>query len=220
MSWAFWQQYLISDDSPIPTNLRDSLRRGALGYLRTYFHLIRYPSDFRLAIEHHLIPEDTNFERCSRFFARFGQRLDEEVSPRYNNYGELRLGRLNFWAKFVLHRFAFQKVQVHYAYNAYLARFYGPLLFIFAFFSVVLSAMQVSMTVNPPNNNVKDPTGWDVFAGVCRWFSILAIILPSVALVTLLTTFLYMIGRETTFALRHLRKTRAGSNGDSNENMA
>lgn len=92
MSWAFWQQYLISDDSPIPTNLRDSLRRGALGYLRTYFHLIRYPSDFRLAIEHHLIPEDTNFERCSQFFARFGQRLDEEVSPRYNNYGELRLG--------------------------------------------------------------------------------------------------------------------------------
>ncbi|KAL8855022.1 MAG: hypothetical protein Q9221_000219 [Calogaya cf. arnoldii] len=109
MFWAFWQQYLISDDSPIPTNLRDSLCRGALGYLRTYFHLIRHPSEFRLAIEHHLIPEDTNFERCSQFLARFGQRLDE-VSPRYNNYGELKLGRLNLWAKFVLHRFAFQKV--------------------------------------------------------------------------------------------------------------
>ncbi|KAL8769456.1 MAG: hypothetical protein Q9209_004517 [Squamulea sp. 1 TL-2023] len=217
MSWAFWQQYLISDDSPIPTHLRDSLRRGALGYLRTYFYLIRYPSDFRLAIEHHLIPEDTNFERCSQFLARFGQSLDEEVSPRYRNHGELRLGRLNFWAKFILHRFAFQKVQMHYAYNAYLARFNRPLLFIFAFFSVVLSAMQVSMTVNPPNNNVKDHTGWDVFAGVCRWFSILAIILPSVALVTLLTTFLYMIGRETTFGLRNLQKNRAGSNGDSNE---
>ena len=144
----------------------------------------------------------------------------DTTRDRYNSYGELRLGRLTFWAKFALHRFAFQKVQTHYAYNAYLARFYGPLLFIFAFFSVVLSAMQVSMTVNPPNNNVKDPTGWDVLAGVCRWFSILAIILPSVALVTLLTTFLYMIGRVTTFALRHLRKNRAGSCGDSNEREA
>ncbi|KAL8775927.1 MAG: hypothetical protein Q9213_008433, partial [Squamulea squamosa] len=88
------------------------------------------------------MPEDTNFERCSQFFARFGQRLDEEMSPRHNNYGELRLGRLNFWAKIVLHRFDFQKVQMHYVYNTYLVRFYGLLLFIFAFFSVVLSAMQ------------------------------------------------------------------------------
>ncbi|KAI4276590.1 MAG: hypothetical protein LQ337_002373 [Flavoplaca oasis] len=219
MSWVFWQKYLISDNSPIPTNLRDSLRRGALGYLRTYFHLIRYPSDFRLAMEHHLIPEDTTFEKCSQFFARFGERLDEEVSPRYS-YGELRLGRLNFWAKFAVHRFAFQKVQMHYGYNAYLTRFYGPLLFIFAFFSVVLSAMQVSMTVNPPNNSVKDPTGWDVFGGVCRWFSILAIILPSLALLTLFTTFLCMIGRETTFALRHLWKNKAKSSGDMHPSKA
>lgn len=63
--------------------------------------------------------------------------------------------------------------------------------------------------VNPPNNDVKDPVGRDVFAGVCRWFSILAIILPSIAPMTLLTRFLYMIGRETTFALRYLRKNRA-----------
>lgn len=132
----------------------------------------------------------------------------------------MRLGRLKFWAKFVLHCFALQTVQMHYAYNADLARFYGPLFFIFAFFSVVLSAMQVSMTVKPPNNNVMDPIEWYAFAGVCRWLSILAIILSSVALVTLLTTLLYILGREMTLALRHLRQNKAGFNGSSNGSKA
>ena len=64
---------------------------------------------------------------------------------------------MNFWAKIFLYLRAFQKVQTHYAYKVYFARFYGPIIFLFAFFSVVLSRMQVDLTVatsvtNPQRN--------------------------------------------------------------------
>lgn len=151
LSWAFWQRYLVSDSSPILDGLRRDLQRGAIGYLRTYFYLIKYPSDFRIARQEHLIPEDTTYEETRRFFLAFAGRPDTEVSPRFA-YGELQLGRLNFWAKVFLRRIAFQKVQTHDDYNMYFTRFYGPLIFLFAVFSVVLSAMQVLLTANPPSN--------------------------------------------------------------------
>jgi hypothetical protein len=54
---------------------------------------------------------------------------DVDVSERYH-YGELRLSRLNIYAPFILHRFFFEKVQGQY--GEHFARFYGPVLFVFA----------------------------------------------------------------------------------------
>lgn len=129
------------------------------------------------------------------------------MSPRYG-YGELRLGRLNLWAKILLRRFTFQKVQAHYGYNAYFARFYGPLLFLFAFFSVLLNAMQVALTANPLLIQ-KEPTGWHAFGAVCKWFSITVMVLAVGFFTVLLILLIFMTARETIFALRKVWKNRS-----------
>ena len=81
---------------------------GALGFMRTYFYLIRYELDFRKATspELGLIPtlcyEDQNqtqpialtFETFSRFLSQFEKISDDDVSPRYS-HGQLRLARVN-----------------------------------------------------------------------------------------------------------------------------
>lgn len=202
LSWAFWQYFLVSETSPVTPSLRTDLHKAALGYLRTYSYLIQHASDFRISEQHHLLPEDTTYEQACEFFANFNSISDSEVSPRYK-YGELRLGRLNFWAKILLRRFTFQKVQTHYAYNVYFARFYGPLIFLFAFFTVVLSAMQVDLTVNPPSGQ-DSPQGWRIFGIISRWFGIISIACAVIVFAGLLALLIFMAARETTFALRKL----------------
>ena len=69
-----------------------------------------------------------------------------DIRSRYS-FGQLRLTRLNLWSKVFLGRFTFYKI--HGQYGAYFARYYGPVLFIFGFFSVALSAMQVALAAQP-----------------------------------------------------------------------
>lgn len=69
LSHAFWRAYLTPGPKKASTcetpffnsgsqGPDDHVRivRAALGYMRTWFYLVRYESDFRLAQEHHLIP--------------------------------------------------------------------------------------------------------------------------------------------------------------------
>src|SRR5579862_755325 len=50
LSHRFWTEYLLATTSPLGDE-RETIRRAALGYLRTYFYLIRYESDFRVATD-------------------------------------------------------------------------------------------------------------------------------------------------------------------------
>ena len=196
LSWAFWQVYLISPNSPLHETKRSAIRRAAIGYLRSYALLIKYPSDFRIAVQHHLIPDSITYEESCGFFAHFSNIVDSEVPPRYH-YGELRLGRLNLWAKVFLRRFTFQKVQTHYDYGFYFARFYGPILFLFGGFSVILSAMQVGLAVDQSIGR----KGWITFEEASRGFSVFSIICVVAFLASLAMILLLLVGRETVFAL-------------------
>ena len=91
LSGAFWQHFLVSTSSGIPPSLRMSLQESALGYLRTYSHLIKHASDYRIAKQHCLLPEDTTYEQACEFFVQFKSIPDSGVCPRYS-YGELGLG--------------------------------------------------------------------------------------------------------------------------------
>jgi hypothetical protein len=79
-----------------------------------------------------------------RFISEFDNIQDSDVSGRYN-YGELRLTQLNFYGKFILHKF--NLVQLHGQYGTYFGQFFAPLFFVFATASVILNAMQVEMAV-------------------------------------------------------------------------
>lgn len=150
------------------------LRRAITGFVRTYSYLVRYECDFRLATsdEHQLalIPKDDGsvsadgsdhitFQRFARFIATFQKLPDDTVSPRYC-YGELRLSRLNMYARIFLRKLTFHHIDAQW--GAYLRRFLAPILSIFAVLSVALSAMQVELGVQ---GSLQDsPPIWTHFA--------------------------------------------------------
>ncbi|KAK1968305.1 hypothetical protein LY78DRAFT_440845 [Colletotrichum sublineola] len=81
-------------------------RGKALGFMRSYERLIRYPSDFELAKEAHLImscsipsrgektsPTELTYADFAAFIRSFSNISDAEVSPRWH-FGQLRLSRL------------------------------------------------------------------------------------------------------------------------------
>ena len=84
------------------------------------------------------------------------------MSERYY-YGELRLTRLNLYAKFIIGKFHYERV--HGQYGAFFARYYGPLLFIFGILSIILSAVQVELGVETLTN-----AQWQSFWYASRWF--------------------------------------------------
>jgi hypothetical protein len=86
---TFFEEYVSTDPR---------LHSAALGFLCTYLWLIRYESDFHIALEHKLLPSSTTWEDWLKFAeqvnaarpGRFGNRFD---------FGELKLIRLNMIAR-------------------------------------------------------------------------------------------------------------------------
>jgi len=158
-SYAFWAHYLL----PLPTTSplgrhQPRLCKEALGFLRTYHFLIRHQSDFRIAVDMHLLPSEVTWGQFCAFSRRFESIADMQVSSRYQ-YGELRLSRLNFYAKIFLRRQHYHRV--YHQTDDYFARFYGTILFLFAIATVGLTAMQLEIQLQ------------DLQSGRMAWFSTL-----------------------------------------------
>ncbi|KAI1660709.1 hypothetical protein F4813DRAFT_261701 [Daldinia decipiens] len=205
LSYAFWKYYLISPHSPIQEPLQSSLRKAALGFLRSYSYLIQRRSDFNLAMneDHRLLPKNIKYSSFSRLITSVQSIGDDMVSPRYH-YGELRLSRLNFWIKIFFFRFTYHKAEGQY--GPYFARFYGPILFLFGLFSVLLSAMQVVLAAMPPTEN--SSASWLNFPLVSRGFSIFTLLVVAVITCYFLLAFVGLASREIIFALRDLYRKR------------
>jgi hypothetical protein len=204
LSHAFWNFYLVDEHSPIPKSEREEITRASLGFLRSYLYLVRHESDFILATESNqsLVPKNITYSEFISFILSFEMVEDVSVSPRYH-FGELRLTRLNFWSKIFLRRSTYH--QIHQQYGARFAQYYAPLLFIFAVFSVALSAMQVALAY--PTTMPSDQS-WISFAKVSRGFSISTLVFVAFCGLLLLVTFFVMVSRETVFALGDLYRKR------------
>lgn len=223
LSHAFWQAYLtpapvaapaaktpllLAPGSTIQED-RECLLRSALGFMRTYYYLVRHESDFRLAQSLHLLPasvtlttgpQPLTFAAFVAFISCFSPDgagsaksvlvTDDLVSPRYR-FGQLRLTRLNFWAKPALGRWKFHKISWQYAET--FARLYPPLLFAFALISIVLSAFQVGAQAAPQ---------WDAFATVAAWFAVAALAVVGLVGLSMVGLLLFLLSRELTFASR------------------
>ena len=212
LNHAFWATHLSPGKPGYPSNTQyethsEALIRAALGFMRTYYHLIRHESDIHIAKKRQLLPfesDDINLERFYQFICGFSEVQDNEVSPRYSSYGTLRLSRLNFWAKLFLRRFQFY--QVHRQYGEYFARCYAPFLFFFGILSVVLSAMQVGLQAPDANGNNKGL--WSALQSVSFWFSVATLL--CICAIGLVISFLlgFMLLRELAFAANDLVKRR------------
>ncbi|GKZ33148.1 hypothetical protein AbraIFM66950_002932 [Aspergillus brasiliensis] len=207
LSHAFWDYYLTSPTSPIPTSTRQELTQAAYGLLRSYAHLIQHKSDYLLATrpETRLISPKIPYGAFTTFITRCSHVPDDGVSPRYY-FGELRLTRLNFWSRIFLGKLNYQKVE--WQYGAYFARYYAPILFVFGVFSVLLSAMQLVLAVQGvPDERSGSP--WWTFAAVSRNFSIFTLVFVAAVTACLVTMVVVLAGRELVYALNDLVRKKA-----------
>ncbi|KAL8732750.1 MAG: hypothetical protein Q9166_002531 [cf. Caloplaca sp. 2 TL-2023] len=215
LSHAFWTTHLTPTNSKQTTSgphdgPSKALIQAALGYMRTYYYLIQHESDLHIAKESRLLPfsnSDITLEMFHHFIAGFGNIQDNEVSPRYSNYGTLRLSRLNLWAKIFLHRFQFYQVKRQY--SEYFARFYAPILFFFGVLTVVLSAMQVGLQASDADDTriyVKDK--WIPFQSASLWFSVATLLCICAIVLVMSLLLVFMPLRELAFAIRGIIRRR------------
>jgi hypothetical protein len=164
---SFWKQYLCPTSGVQVqgrtvyglSNLSPSCR-AALGFLRSYSHLIQHESDFHIAKSSHLTPFNITYTSFQIFIAPFRHISDEAVTPRYH-YGQIRLTRLN-WAVRLFrpssgpsHSLSKNIRWFPYYQNRgtqtgeYFEKFGAPLLFLFASLTLILSSMQVVLAARP-----------------------------------------------------------------------
>ena len=149
LNFYFWRTFFCNPQRAKVSDAASHQTRSALGFLRTYALLIRHPSDLQLAIEHRLLPENIQWLSFSRFIAPFRRLDDDEVAIRYH-FGQLRLTRLNWAIRIFRPRSSKDWWYYHEVYwntGAYIERFFAPLLFLFGSIAIILTAMQVIVSV-------------------------------------------------------------------------
>ncbi|KAK5699207.1 hypothetical protein LTR17_023443 [Elasticomyces elasticus] len=144
----------------------------ALSLLVSYLWLIRHQSDLGIAKKYELTPASLTWKRWVAIYRQYHVYLYrfDLVEPRYQ-YGELRLSRVN-WIYILTRRsgprgYGFGENQV----GSYFARNFGWLAGIFAYLSIILSAMQVGLGTNKLAFN-------ESFQGVSTGFTVFALVLP------------------------------------------
>lgn len=214
LNYHFWTRHLChrADSNPREASTK---AQSVLGYLRTYALLIRHPSDFHLAVESKLVPEDVNWNQFARFIEGFRHVKDDQVSPRYC-FGQLRLTRLN-WAVRIFRPSSSQWWYYHEMYwntGAYMERFLAPLLFVFGSLAIVLTAMQVLVAV--PDGSIMDTSQWTAMVKTSWGFSIAMISLVVTIWLAFVGGFVLLLICQAAFAARTLirtEKSRKASRG-------
>jgi len=177
--------------------------RGCSGVLvGTYHYLGWHESDFRIAQQDslRLIPPEVQWSDFCRFISDCDRIRDCDVSLRYS-YGELRLSRLNLYAPLLLRKSHFD--QMHGQYSDYFARFYGPILFIFATVSIMLNCMQVGLATEQISSK-----HWVALWSVSRWFSVSCMIGAALVLAGFGLLWMLKVLDEWIFAVRIQVKRR------------
>ena len=140
---GFWEQHLCTDYD---------LYACAMGFLRSFTALIQYESDYRIAMDMHLLPSEVTWSRWVLLVEQLLKCSDRiHVNKRYI-YGELRLGRLN-----LIYRLGKGRIRGFLnnstTYTDFLQGNLKSLLTLFAYFTIVLSALQVGLGTRHLENN-------------------------------------------------------------------
>ncbi|MCJ1312988.1 hypothetical protein MMC25_006664 [Agyrium rufum] len=147
-------EFFLTNIAPYPNFLKP-----ALGLLFTYTKLIQHASDLSLAQNLGLIPslDWSSWKRFSdEVSSRIGDDLAERVDKRYQ-YGELRLKRLNQIYYFCRGEWRAGYFQTHRQYGSFFRDYFGWLVLLFAYESVILSAMQVLLATKQGEGEINGP---------------------------------------------------------------
>lgn len=230
LSHSFWSEHL---------GLGSAHRGEALGFVRSYARLIRYPSDFALAVEAGLIPSSSpspnprpsspssnprpsspshpppgelTYTTFSTFVQHFSDIPDADVSLRWR-FGQLRLSRLNWGVRIFQPRTSTEK---GFLYRIYYEQQYwqtGQLLNEFAapflFLFATLSLILSGMQVVLASEFNERGRSWRVFADVSAWFSVAIIIIIIVLFVSLGAVAVATWAWQFHFSYRSWKRSRA-----------
>jgi hypothetical protein len=209
-STAFWECILDPANDGISPEERDRLRATSLGFLRSYAKLIQRRSDFEIARKHNLLGSFDNigFDEFVRFIMSFDLQPDNAVSIRWQ-MGELNLDALNFYSVILLHHWHLHRYESRY--GAYFQRFFPVVLFMFALFSVTLSAMQVILGAQSLKET--DNKGLKRTIGLFIWFGTEAIGW-SIAFAAVFVIWWIVISSNEAWKRRRLQKGWKRQNAD------
>lgn len=210
--------YLLDETILGQIKLNPRLYRATRGYLRSWTYLLQNPTDLEVAIEARLLPGSINPKDSStrklqyspeeifKMLKPYRYVENDKVSRRYH-WGQLRLGRINFYNKFARREFNYHDTHRHY--GTYFGQFAAPFLFVFGTASVVLSAFQVALAVTMEGDGngdvsegARDPNRiWIYFARIAKWFSIISILVTALLITSLVVLFVLLVGRELLYAV-------------------
>jgi hypothetical protein len=201
----FWTSN-ISDTAHLDA-IQGNLDALARGFLFSYAALVAYKSDFRIAKEFGLLPEEVTWDGWKAFTAQVleSHRYDR-VNPRYW-YGELRLSRLNkiyaFRKGFLLR--GYSRVASHTVYGDLIRDNFSVLAGILGYVVIALTAMQVGLGVDRLIDN-------QTFQDVSYGLTVFTLIVPLIgALLIFLFVFIMIISNwmvTKTFESRRLKKMK------------
>jgi hypothetical protein len=220
LNHTFWTRYLSESENSktfatcsketIAINMPNFDRSVAVGFLRSYAFLIRHELDFTMAKECHLIPKDVDWISWSKFINKFRHLGDEHVAKRYH-YGQMRISRLN-WAVRI---FGPKKTGKRWFYQIphrstleYVTRATVSLLFIYTSVSLVLSSMQVvlSIPVDNPLFPGFEESGQQFMQGIFWMFSISILLLSGVVWILFVGTPLMAITWQILWGYKQERR--------------
>lgn len=189
------------------TNMKDekwTLHANACGFLKSYTQLIVHESDFRIAQAGMLIPEKLTWDDWRKYSAEVDKYIcDHEGQLRLNSrykFGELRIQRLN-----LIYKFRIKEARgFYYGYTSYETFFrtnFGWMALVFAYFSIVLSALQTSLTTYNAEEN--HPLHMSAY-----WFGVAVVLAVAGSTVTLVALFVIMVLDNLVFAVKAWKKKR------------
>jgi hypothetical protein len=202
LSCRFWENCLLSHQQPLGSK-QGIILISALGFLRSYAHMIIHESDFRIAKDRTLalIPEHITWEQWRLLRGKLLEIQDEDVSARFR-FGEIRMTRLNFYCKFLLSKTYYHRT--YRQYGDYFASFYPPLLFLFGIVSILLASMQLEATIEQYDAE------WRELVFLFRISSAMIILTTLLLLAALVGILAYKLIQEWRYALhcRYSAKAR------------
>jgi hypothetical protein len=197
LSPSFWTTHICP---------RPDLHASATGFLLSYIWLLTTPLDLQLAQDAYLLPKAITWRHWRAFAHSFCSKIDiqslHQVNPRFH-FGDLRLSRINTITRLRYASSSFVRGYL-YPYNRYVVFFqrnFGWILVVFVFFSLVLSAMQVGVGVEPLQTD-------EGFRRATVGFVVFSILMVAVILGVVGAVFAVVFFFNMVMAIRHDNELR------------
>jgi hypothetical protein len=163
---GFWAAHICPDPE---------LYANSVGFVRSYTWLVRYRSDFNIAKDERLLPDDMTWQDWTAFVSSLSEGDGHLMASRRYQYGELRLSRLDqiyrLAPTFMFRNLISGYLYIYSSYGGFFRREFAWLVVAFAYISIILSAMQVGLTTGQLQDN-------EAFNNGAFGFAVLAIVFP------------------------------------------